>query len=210
MARTLSLKDWRDLPEETTAMERVSLRDLEQRFASFVLEAEAGIRKFAKTVAARNALTENVDGDLIFVEETKLIYEWDDTAKEWKELKLPEGHAHFMEHIDWVIAEEVTAGTIPGPFRRVATESVGTLFEVEFEITGGTSAEFELKINGTAVKFEGGSTKAQVKKAAEARKLETPKELHSKDKITLVCTAATAKPVGLSFTAFVEHVSKVV
>ena len=131
-------------------------------------------------------------------------------AEQWK-LFVPTLHAHTIETLTWSVAEALTTEpeSIPGGFRRLAAEETQKLYEVEFELRKG-KAELELKVNGAAVKFEGGSTKVKVKEAAEHLKLETSYAFAAKDKIELVVFSISEEPEGLAFSAFVEHIAKAV
>jgi hypothetical protein len=174
------------------------------------------LRFWKEPVAEEAALpvTGNVIGDVRLDIETFQFYICYNTTgtvvEQWK-LFVPAAHTHTTETLTWSVAEALTTEpeVIPGGFRRLATEEVQHLYEVEFELRKGT-AELELKINGTAVKFEGGSTKAKVKEAAKALPLETPHTFAAKDKIELIVHSVSEEPEGLAFSAFVEHIAKAV
>jgi len=159
--------------------------------------------------------TGNKIGYVRLDEETNQFYicvkESGTRGEQWNEFVPAAKHTHTIETLTWSVAEKLTASPefIPGGFRRLATEETQKLYEVEFALTKG-KAELELQINGTAVKFTGGSTKVKVKEAAEALALETPYTFSAKDKITLVVHSVTSEPEGLAFSAFVEHTAKAV
>lgn len=164
--------------------------------------------------ASELPVTGNTIGDVRLDLETEQFYVCFNTTgtvvEQWK-IFAPTAHVHTIETLTWSVAEALTTEpeVVPGGFRRLGTEETQKLTEVEFELRKGT-AELELKINGTAVKFEGGSTKAKVKEAAEALPLETPHTFASKDKIELVVHSVSEEPEGLAFSAFVEHIAKAV
>lgn len=172
--------------------------------------------RFWKEPVAKEAdlpIASNVIGDVRLDVETHQFYTCYNTTgsivEQWK-LFVPLAHTHVTETLLWSVAAILTTEpeALPGGFRRLATEETQTLYEIEFELAKG-AAELELKINGTAIKFEGGSTKVKVKTAAEALKLETPHAFASKDKIELIVHSVSETPEGLSFAAFVEHISKI-
>jgi len=166
---------------------------------------KAPVKKESELPVASNVL-----GDVRLVEELGQLFYCIATvgtvSEQWKAVA---NHVHTIESHTWVVAGEVTEGTIPGPFVRLAANETQTLTEIEFDLIKG-KAEVEVEINGSAVKFEGGSTKVKIKEAVEALKLETPHTLSSKDRFTLVITSVTSTPEGLTLSAFVEHVVKVV
>lgn len=134
-------------------------------------------------------------------------------AEQWKRFETPAKHVHTTETLTWSVAEALTTEPeeVPGGFRRLAeaSEETQTLYEIEFELRKG-KAELELRVNGTAVKFEGGSTKVKVTTAAEALKLETPHVFAAKDEIELIVHSVEEEPEGLALSAFVEHIAKAV
>jgi hypothetical protein len=156
--------------------------------------------------AALEALTDHEPGDARLIEETREVFCY--VEGEWQPIFVTGLHAHFITGPTWAIAEKVTEGTVPGGFFRLGPGETKTLTEIEFELVKG-KAEFELMLNGVALKFEGGSTKVKAKTAAEALKLESPTALGDKDKLTLVCTTIESTPEGLALTAFIEHVATV-
>jgi hypothetical protein len=150
-------------------------------------------------------------GDVRVDEETFQFYVWHGT--EWKIFKPVEAekHTHTTETLTWSVAEKLTEEPIiPGGFRRVNAESEEEceFYEVE-SVLGHGKAELEIKVNGTAVKFEGGSTKLKVTTEAKAKALEPKVRLGAHDKIELIVSSAT-EAEGLALSAFVEHIAKAV
>src|SRR5208282_5175394 len=162
------------------------------------------LRFWKEPVAKEAALpvVNNVVGDIRLDIETFQLYICFNTTgtvvEQWKLFK-PTVHTHIMETLTWSVAEALTTEPelIPGGFRRLATEEVQELFEVESLLRKG-KAELEIKINGTAVKFEGGSTKLKVGEAATPLALEERHVLSSKDKIELFVHSVEEEPEGLS------------
>jgi hypothetical protein len=156
-------------------------------------------------------------GDVRVDEETFQLYIWQGAGPKWKIFKPTESekHVHTIETLTWSIAEKVTTSpeVIPGGFRRLASASseTATLYELEFTLRKGT-AEFELKVGGTAIKNEAGETKIKVKTGApEVFKVKSPfVKLEPKDVIELLVKKEGEEPEGLSLSAFVEHIAKVV
>ncbi len=177
------------------------------------------LRFWKEPVAEEAALpvTANVVGDVRLDLERSQFYICVATvgsvAEQWKRFETPAKHVHTTETLTWSVAEKLTTEPeeVPGGFRRLAaaSEETQTLYEIEFELRKG-KAELELKVNGTAVKFEGGSTKIKVKEAAEALKLETPFVFAAKDEIELIVASVEETPEGLALSAFVEHIAKAV
>ena len=157
----------------------------------------------------------NVKGDVRLVEELKQLYFCIKTTGTIEEQWSSFGHVHTMEAPTWVIAEQVSAGIIPGPFRKLATEEIQTLIGIEVELGKGKGAN-EIEYNLERYDAEG--TK-EWKPIPSLEKLKLKKEevkavavsvaLHTKDRLRLNVLSVSAEPEGFALSAFVEHLAKV-
>ncbi len=141
----------------------------------------------------------NEQGDVRMVVETKRLYFWNATPKEWETFL--GNAATTCETLTWSVAGALTVGLIPGPFIKVLAEEEQHLLGIECTLGVGT-AELTLKHNGVAI---GELTKIAGKVGAVAVTLTEPLVLASKDILTLEIVAS-AEGEGMSFSAFVEHV----
>lgn len=161
----------------------------------------------------------NVLGDVRLVTEIHQFYTCIATVgtleEQWGQY-VPLVHAHTMETPTWVIAEKVTAGIVPGPFRKLATEETQTLLGIEAELGKGKGAN-TIEYSVERWDAEGtkewapvpGLEKLKLKKEEVASKAVSI-ALHTKDRLRLNIESVSAEPEGLALTAFVEHVAKIV
>jgi len=169
------------------------------------------------TKEAELPTTGNVVGDVRLVEELKgffICFATTGTVSEQWESFI---HAHTIETLTWVVAEKVSSGVIPGPFRKLATNETQTLLSLEAELGKGKgSNEIEFSIehwnDETTKAWEpiAGLEKLKLKK--EEVKAYNPSSsvvLHTADRLRLNILATTAEVEGLALSAFIEHVAKI-
>jgi hypothetical protein len=159
--------------------------------------------------------TGNVVGDVRLVEELKEFFICIATsgsiAEQWSSF----GHTHIMETPTWVVAEKVSSGIIPGPFRKLATNETQTLVGIEIELGKGKGAN---EIEYSLERYDAEGTK-EWKAIPSLEKLKLKKEevkavtvsvaLHTKDRLRLNILTISSEPEGLALSAFIEHVAKV-
>lgn len=158
--------------------------------------------------------TENVLGDIRWVTELKEFYACIETTGTLEEQWSAFGHTHTMETPTWVVAEQVAAGIIPGPFRALATSETQTLLGIEAELAKGKGAN-TIEYNIERYDAEGSKEWEPI---PGLEKLELKKEelagatvsiaLHTEDRLRLQILKTSAEPEGLALSAFIEHVAK--
>ncbi len=173
-----------------------------------------------KTKVSELPVAGNAVGDVRLVTEIHQFYSCIKTTgtleEQWGQY-VPLVHAHTMETPTWVIAEKVTAGILPGPFRALATEETQTLLGIEIELAKGKGAN-EIEYNVEHYDAEGtkewkpipGLEKLKLKKEEVKAVSGLSVALHTKDRLRLNILLALAEPEGLALTAFIEHIAKVV
>ena len=161
-------------------------------------------------------ITSNVVGDVRFVTELKEFFICFATAGTVKEQWEPFGHVHTTETLTWIVAEKISSGIIPGPFRQLATSETQTLVGIEVELGKGKGAN---AIEYSVERYDAEGTK-EWKAIASLEKLKLQKEelkavtglsvvLHTKDRLRLNILSVTEQAEGLALSAFVEHVARV-
>lgn len=158
----------------------------------------------------------NVVGDVRVVTELNQLFICITTAGSIAEQWTPFGHVHTMETPTWVVAEKLSPGIIPGPFRKLATSETQTLIGAEYELGKGKGSN-EIEFNVERWDAEGTKEWAPI---ASLEKIKLKKEevktvsgltvtLHTKDRLRLNILSVAAEAEGLALSAFVEHVAKV-
>lgn len=162
----------------------------------------------------------NVLGDVRLEEEKGQLFYCVKTtgtkAEQWKEFVPTPKHIHTIETPTWAVAEKVTAGIIPGPFRKLAAEETQTLLGIEIELGKGKGAN-EIEYNLERYDAEGskawepvpGIEKLKLVKS-EVKAVTVSIALHTKDRLRLNVLSVSAEPEGLALSAFIEHVAKTV